>query len=100
MQFAAVIAISGFLLFFFQADLRVPKNRKKGGGEKPVVFGKQAAHTFFAPHQTYVRVRDQVFGSTTLLFKYCPAVPEVKTVKSTYPLDRLFPAAPHYLVLL
>ena len=33
MQFAAVIAISGFLLFFFQADLRVPKNRKKGGGK-------------------------------------------------------------------
>ena len=68
------------------------ETRKKGGGGKPVVFGKQAAHTFFAPYQTYVRIRDQVFGSTPLLFTYCPVVPEVKTGKPTYPLDRLFPS--------
>ena len=79
-----------YIYIFFQADLRVPRKRKKGG-KKQVVFGKQAAHTFFAPYQTYVRVRDQVFGSTPLLFKYCPVAPEVKTGKPTYPLDRLFP---------
>ena len=54
MQFAAVIAIPVF--FLFQADLRVPGGKNRGG-KKPVVFGKQAAHTCFAPYQTYVRVR-------------------------------------------
>ena len=33
------------------------KRKNRGGGKKPVVFGKQAAHTCFAPYQTYVRVR-------------------------------------------
>ena len=87
MQFAAVIAIPGGV-FFFQTDLRLPRNQKKGR-KKPVVFGKQAAHTCFAPCQTYVTIRGQVLGSTPLLSKYCPVVPEVKTGKPTYPLGRL-----------
>ena len=87
MQFAAVIAIPGFF-FFFQTDLRIPRNQKKWR-KKPVVFGKQAAHTCFAPFQTYVTIRGQVLGSTPLLSKYCPVVPEVKTGKPTYPLGRL-----------
>ena len=87
-----VVLTADVLLFLFsQADLRVPRKEKKGG-EKTVVFGKQAAHTCFAPYQTYVRVRDQVLGSTPLLSKYCPVVPEVKTGKPTYPLGRLFPS--------
>ena len=76
MRFAAVLAISGFDKIFL-ADLRVPRNQENRA-KKPVVYGKQAAHTFFAPYRTYVRVRDQVFGSTPLLFKYCPVVPEVR----------------------
>ena len=91
MQFGAVIAILGFR-FFFSGGSTSTKKAEKGGGKKPVVFGKQGAHTFSAPYQTYVRVRDQVFGSTPLLFKYCPVVPEAKTGKPTYPLDCLFPS--------
>ena len=68
----------------YEYQERIPRNQKKGGGKKPVVFGKQAAHTCFAPYQTYVRVRGEVFGSTPLLSKYCPVVPEVKTGKPTY----------------
>ena len=87
MQFAAVIAIPGFF-FLFQTDLRIPRFQKKGR-KKPVVFGKQAAHTCFAPFQTYVTIRGQVLGSTPLLSKYCPVVPEEKTGKPTWPLVSL-----------
>ena len=38
----------------------------------------------FALYQTYVRLRDQVFGSTPLLFKYCPVVLDVKTEEPPY----------------
>ena len=43
-------------------------------------------YNFFALYQTYVSVRDQVFGSTPLLFKCCPVVLEVKIERPTYPL--------------
>ena len=89
MQFGAVIAILGFR-FFFLGGSTSTKKAEKGGGKKPVVFGKQGAHTFSAPYQTYVRVRDQVFGSTPLLFKYCPVALEVKIERPTYPLHHLF----------
>ena len=41
-------------------------------------------YNFFALYQTYVRVRDQVFGSTPSLFKYCPVVLEVTIGRPTY----------------
>ena len=60
MQFAAVIAIPVF--FSLPGGSTSPggerdKEKIGVGGKKPVVFGKQAAHTCFAPYQTYVRVR-------------------------------------------
>ena len=64
----------------------------KRGGKKPVVFGKQAEHAFFAPYQTYVRVQDQVFRSTLLLFNHCPVVLEVKIEEPLYPLHHLYPS--------
>ena len=85
-KFAAVIAFSGFNEII-QADLRVPRSQKKKASSRR----EQAAH-IFALYQTYVRVRDQVFGSTPLLFKYCPVVLEVKSEKPTYPLHRLSPS--------
>ena len=87
MQFAAVIAIPVF--FSSRRIYEYQETKKKGGGKKPVVFGKQAAHTCFAPYQTYVRIRGQVLGSTPLLSKYCPVVPEEKTGKPTWPLVSL-----------
>ena len=86
-KFAAVIAFSGFNEII-QADLRVPRSQKKKASSRR----EQAAHIVFALYQTYVRVRDQVFGSTPFLFKYCPVVLEVKIEEPPYPLHRLYPS--------
>ena len=61
----------------FRRAYEYQENREKGGGE-PVVPRKQAVYNFFALYQPYVRVRDQVFGSTPLLLKCCPVVLEVR----------------------
>ena len=66
MQFAAVIAIPG--VFFSSRRIYESPGKKKGGeGKKPVVFGKQAAHSCFAPYQTYVRVRVSVWVHTFVI---------------------------------
>jgi len=61
MPFAAVIAIpflfSSRRIYESRGGRREKKEKIGVGGKKPVVFGKQAAHTCFAPYQTYVRVR-------------------------------------------
>ena len=88
MQLAAVIAFSGFNKII-QAHLRVPRNQK---GKKASSRREQAVHIFFALYLTYGIVRDQVFGSTPLLFKYCQVVLGVKIERSPYPLHRLFPS--------
>ena len=87
MQLATVIAFSGFNKII-QADLRVPRSQKKKVSSRK----EQAAYIFFALYQIYVRVRDQVFGSTPLLYKYCPVVLEVKIEEPPYPLRRLYPS--------
>ena len=66
---------------------RKPEDKKKARSRR-----EQAAHIFVALYQTYVRVRDQVFGSTPLCFKYGPVVLEVKIEEPLYPLHRLYPS--------
>ena len=87
MQLAALIAFSGFNKII-QADPRVPRSQKKKASSRR----EQAAHIVFALYQTYVRVRDQVFGSTSLLIKYCPVVFKVVIEEPLYPLHRLYPS--------
>ena len=86
-QLAPVIAFCGFNKII-RAHLRVPRSQKKKASSRR----EQAAHIFCALYQTYVRVRDQVFGSTPFLFKYCPVVLEVKIEEPPYPLHRLYPS--------
>ena len=59
--------------------------------KKAISHREQAAH-IFAPYQTYVRVQDQVFRSTLLLFNHCPVVLEVKIEEPLYPLHHLYPS--------
>ena len=73
---------------FIWAHLRVPRSQKIKASSRR----EQAAHIFFALYQIYVTVRDQVLGSTPLLFKYCPVVLEVKIEEPRYPLHRLYPS--------
>ena len=74
MQLATVIPFSGFNEIN-QADLR---GTKKPEANKTSSRREQAVRIFFALYQTYVRVRDQLLGSTPLLSKCCPFVLEVK----------------------
>ena len=54
------------------------------------ILGNKRGTFSLHSYQTYVRVRDQVLGSTPLLFKYCPVVLEAKIEESLYPLHRLY----------
>ena len=78
MQLPAVTAIFRFSWKISGGSTNTKKTGKKWGRKKPVVSRTQAGYNFFALYHTYVRVRDQVFGSTPLLFKYCPVVLEVR----------------------
>ena len=70
--------------FFFQADLRIPRNQKKGGGKKASSFRETGGTYLLCTLSNLRESSGQVFGSTPLLSKYCPVVPEVKTGKPTY----------------
>ena len=85
MQFAAVIAIP---VFFLPGGSTSPQKR---GGKKASSFRETGGTHLFCTLSNLRESSGQVFGSTPLLFKYCPVVPEVKIGKPTYPLDRLFP---------
>ena len=81
MQFAAVIAIPGFFLPGGSTNTKKPK---KGGGKKPVSFRDTGGTYLLCTLSNLRESSGQVFGSTPLLSKYCPVVPEVKTGKPTY----------------
>ena len=89
MQFAAGNAISGFC-FFFRRIYGYQESGKKRG-KKASSFRETSGTYLLCTLANLRESSGQVFGSTPLLFKYWPVVPEVKTGKPTYPPDRLFP---------
>ena len=79
MQFAAVIAIPVFFLPGGSTSPQRGGEKEKGG--KASSFRETSGTHLLCTLSNLRESSGQVFGSTPLLSKYCPVVPEVKTGK-------------------
>ena len=79
MQFAAVIAIPVFS--FSRRIYESPRVKEKRKKKKASSFRETSGTHLLCTLSNLREISGQVFGSTPLLFKYCPVVPEVKTGK-------------------
>ena len=70
--------------FFLPGGSTNTKKPKKGRGKKASSFRETGGTYLLCTLSNLRESSGQVFGSTPLLSKYCPVVPEVKTGKPTY----------------